>query len=42
MDIDYSYWKKWETEGWEHSVSVIKKEWWVNYMWDNVAYANLE
>jgi hypothetical protein len=41
VDTDYSYGKKWWTE-WQHSVSVVKKEWWVNYIWDNVAYANLE
>lgn len=42
VDIDYWYWKRWQINGKEHSVSVIKKEWWVNYMWDNVANANLE
>ena len=41
VDTDYSYWKGWEIN-WQHSVSVIKREWWVNYIWDNVAYANLE
>ena len=41
VDTDYSYWKKWRDE-WQHSISVVKKEWWVNYIWDNVAYANLE
>lgn len=41
IDIDYWYGKKRKIER-EHSVSVIKKEWWVNYIWDNVAYANLE
>ena len=41
VDTDYSYRKWWRT-WWQHSVSVIKKEWWVNYMWDNVAYANLD
>ena len=41
IDTDYSYWHSWDYS-WEHSVSVIKKEWWVNYHWDNVAYANLE
>lgn len=41
VDTDYSYWHSW-VYTWEHSVSVIKKEWWVNYHWDNVAYANLE
>jgi len=41
VDTDYSYGKKWWNE-WQHSVSIVKKEWWVNYIWDNVAYANLE
>ena len=41
VDTDYSYWKWWKNRG-QHSVSIVKKEWWVNYMWDNVAYANLE
>lgn len=41
VDTDYSYWHSWNYT-WEHSVSVIKKEWWVNYMWDNVAYTNLD
>ena len=41
VDTDYSYWHSWDYS-WQHSVSVIKKEWWVNYMWDNVAYTNLD
>lgn len=41
VDTDYSYWKRW-SEQWQHSVSIVKKEWWVNYIWDNIVYANLE
>ncbi len=41
VDTDYSYWKWWKNGG-QHSVSIVKKEWWINYIWDNVAYANIE
>ena len=39
VDTDHWYWKL--GEYWDgHSVSVVKKEWWINYIWDDVANQN--